>query len=362
MQVWYMSECPYPDVAPEVIARYGSARASLPNAYCDPRIAARLYREAIDEYLLCDELGINIVLNEHHAGMNCLYAAHPMFLGILAHQTRRVRLLSLGTLITTRPDPVRVAEEYATADVLSGGRLEIGFVKSGGSEMASGNANPVGNTERFWEAIDLIGRALTSHDGPVSWEGRHFTHRHINIWPPVLQRPHPPFWAASGDAATARELGRRGFVNAVFPAGPARARATWDAYRALRPDAAADRFAYLAFTAVGQTDAEGERLGRELLWFLNVGDRSAPQYASLLPEAAALRPPAAELTVEQAIARGILFAGNPDTVHRQIGAFRRAAGPFGHLILMGRSGHMTHAQASFSIRAFAREVMPRLDG
>ena len=95
------------------------------------------------------------------------------------------------------------------ADVISRGRLEIGFLKSGDSEMASGNANPIGIVERFWEAIDLIVKTLTSHEGPFSWEGKHFTHRHVNVWPPCFQRPHPQLWAATGDPETSRELGRR---------------------------------------------------------------------------------------------------------------------------------------------------------
>ncbi len=105
-----------------------------------------------------------------------------------------------------RRDPVRIAEEYATADVISRGRLEIGFVKSGDSEMVSGNANPIGIVERFWEAIDLIVKTLTSHEGPFSWEGKHFTDRHVNIWPPYWQRPHlrPPLWAATGDPGNLR--------------------------------------------------------------------------------------------------------------------------------------------------------------
>src|SRR5262249_58653017 len=128
------------------------------------------------------------------------------------------------TVIALRADPVRVAEEYATADVISRGRLEIGFVKSGGSEMASNNSNPVVNIERYWEAIDLVTKALTSHDGPVSWEGKHFTHRHINIWPGPYQRPHPRMWAATGDPDTAREVGRRGRVNVLVLRGAAGAK------------------------------------------------------------------------------------------------------------------------------------------
>lgn len=202
MQAWYLNENPYPFVPPHVLDAADSVRGSLPNKYCDPKIAADLFQEALDEYLLCDDIGINVVSNEHHAGINCLLGASPLILGILARQTRNVRILSLGTLITVRTDPVRVAEEYATADVISRGRLEIGFVKSGGSEMASGNANPIGIVDRFWEAIDLVRKALSHRDGPFSWEGKHFTHRHVNIWPGPWQQPHPPLWAATGDPTT----------------------------------------------------------------------------------------------------------------------------------------------------------------
>jgi alkanesulfonate monooxygenase SsuD/methylene tetrahydromethanopterin reductase-like flavin-dependent oxidoreductase (luciferase family) len=164
MDVWYHNENPYPFVPQEVLERADSVRASLPNKYCDPRIAADLFEEVLDEFMLCDDQGLNVVAIEHHAGINSLFGANPLILGILARQTRKARILSLGTLVSLRPDPVRVAEEYATADVISRGRLEIGFVKSGGSEMASNNANPVTNVERYWEAIDLITRALTAHE------------------------------------------------------------------------------------------------------------------------------------------------------------------------------------------------------
>ncbi len=148
MQLWNHCENPYPFVPNEVLEQAESVRASLPNKYCDPKIAARLYDEVFEEYELCDELGLNIVTNEHHAGINNLYAASPLITAVVARITKKARILTLGTLVTVRDDPVRVAEEYATADVLSRGRLEIGFVKSGGTEMASGNANPIGIRER----------------------------------------------------------------------------------------------------------------------------------------------------------------------------------------------------------------------
>ena len=244
----------------------------------------------IDEFLLCDELGMNVLAIEHHAGINSLLSSNPMLVGILARQTRKARILSLGTLVSLRHDPVRAAEEYATADVISRGRLEIGFVKSGGSEMASANANPVGNVERYWEAIDLITKALSSHDGPFSWEGKHFTHRHVNIWPRPWQKPHPRMWCATGDPETAAEVGRRGLVHVLVLRGPEGTKRAYAAYRNARaeaglPKVTTDKFAYAALAYVGDTDEEGVRVGSKLLWFLNTSLKSAPQFAKFLPGA-----------------------------------------------------------------------------
>jgi alkanesulfonate monooxygenase SsuD/methylene tetrahydromethanopterin reductase-like flavin-dependent oxidoreductase (luciferase family) len=398
MEVWYHNENPYPFVPQDVLDRADSVRASLPNKYCDPALAANLFEETLDEFMLCDDLGINVVAIEHHAGINSLFGANPLILGILARQTRRVRILSMGTLISLRPDPVRVAEEYATADVICRGRLDIGFVKSGASEMASNNANPVNNIERYWEAIDLVKKALTYQEGPFSWEGKHYTHRHVNIWPRPWQQPHPPLWAATGDPETASEVGRRGMINVLVLRGEEGTKRAWSAYRQARieaglPRVASNHFAYAALAYVGETHAEGVEIGSKLLWFLNTSLKMAPQYAQFLPGTV---PPAAApqiyrtkpkptepvagatqgqkpttsaiqnaggligLTAEQAMARGILFAGSPDTIYQQIMDFDNRVGGFGHLVIIGRSGFMTHAEAEKGLRLFAKEVLPRL--
>jgi hypothetical protein len=145
-----------------------------------------------------------------------------------------------------------------------------------------------------------------------------------------------------------------------------------------------DNFAYAAFVYVGDTDEEGLRVGSKLLWFLHTSLKSAPQYSRLLPGSA---PPQAapqvyrtaprsgstgvmsanqnaarltSLSAEQAMAQGILFAGNPDSVYKQIMNFYDQVGGFGHLSLVGRSGFMTHAESDKGIRLFSKEVLPRL--
>jgi alkanesulfonate monooxygenase SsuD/methylene tetrahydromethanopterin reductase-like flavin-dependent oxidoreductase (luciferase family) len=381
MQAWYHCENTYPFVPQNVLDAAESVRASLPNKFCDPVIAARLFEECLDEHLYCDELGINIVSIEHHSGINSLYGASPMILGIAARQTKNVRILSLGTLISVRSDPVRIAEEYATADVISGGRVEIGFVKSGDSEMVSGNANPLGYVDRFWEAIDVIKLALTSHDGPVSWEGKYYTHRHINIWPGPYQRPHPQFWAATGDPATSAEIGRRGYINALVLRGPDASKRAFDAYRQARREAGlpapgTDKFAYAVLCGIGDTDEEGLAVGSKTLWFLNTSLRQAPQMSKFLPgrnppenapniwRTTGVRGRPADgligINAETAIQRGILVAGNPDTVTRQIMDIYDKVGGFAHLIFIGRSGFLTHEEAKKTCRLMAQEVLPRL--
>ena len=294
MDAWWMCEVPYPLVPDEVLDAADSVRASLPNRYCDPRVAADLFEEVIDEYLLCDEMGLNVCATEHHAGINSLVGSNPMLVSILARQTRKARILSLGTLVSLRREPVRIAEEYATADVISRGRLELGFVKSGGTEMASANANPVNNIERYWEAIDLIDKALTRHDGPFSLGGQ-------------ALHPSPRQHLAAPLAGAACACGRRPATRTPRPRSAAAAWCTrWccavprargapmrptatRAREAGLPPAPVDNFAYSAFVCVGDTDEEGRRVGAKLLWFLNTSLKSAPQYAQLLPGTA---PPA----------------------------------------------------------------------
>jgi alkanesulfonate monooxygenase SsuD/methylene tetrahydromethanopterin reductase-like flavin-dependent oxidoreductase (luciferase family) len=395
LRAFYGCEVTYPFVPQHVLDAADSVRASLPNKYCDPKVAADLFHETLDEYLVADDVGLHVMATEHHAGINSLIGSNPTFVGMIARQTRKARILSLGTLISLRKDPVRVAEEYAMIDVVSRGRLEIGLVKSGGSEMASNNGNPMQNEDRMWEAIDLISKALTHREGPFSWEGKHFTHRHVNIWPGPYQQPMPRLWAATGDPRTAAECGRRGIINTLVLRGPEGTKRAWDAYRQARREAGLpaptrDMFAYTAMVYVGDTDEEGMRIGSKILWFLNTSLKSAPQMSRFLPGAApseaapqiyrgkpkvaatpaggdkgavsASRNAAALMSIsaDAAVEQGILFAGDPDTVYRQIMEFQRKAGAFGHLNIIGRSGFLTHKEAVKGIKMFARHVLPRL--
>ena len=177
--------------------------------------------------MLCDELGINCMINEHHASATCISESPNVQLAILARQTKNVRLLALGHPIAVRSDPIRLAEEIAMIDCISRGRLEIGFVKGAPYEYSPANANPVRITERFWEANDLILKTLSTRDGPFNFEGNHHHFRQVNIWPRPWQHPHPPVWVTAGSPESTLEVAQRQHRIAVFLAG-------WNVKQAVR--------------------------------------------------------------------------------------------------------------------------------
>ena len=205
MQVWHFSEMGY---HPAWRHLGNSYRVEVPNALYNPKLGADLYHRYLDEWALCDELGINIMVNEHHATATCLDAVCTIPMAILARETRKARLLALGMPIANRNDPIRVAEEYSMLDVISRGRVEMGFIKGVQYEIAPANTNPAELQERFWEAHDLIVKAMSTRDGPFNWEGTHFQYRQVNVWPRPWQDPHPPVWTAVGSEGARRRRRR----------------------------------------------------------------------------------------------------------------------------------------------------------
>jgi len=125
------------------------------------------------------------------------------------------------------------------------------------------------------------------------------------------------------------------------------------------------------FCYVGDTDAEAQRIAEKISWFITVSLKQGPQFERFLPGQVApeLAPGVwrggrgrapRDVRAESLIANGQLFAGNPDTVVRQIKEFRRRVGGLGRLIMMTRQGFVTHAEAQRSYSAVAAEVLPQL--
>jgi alkanesulfonate monooxygenase SsuD/methylene tetrahydromethanopterin reductase-like flavin-dependent oxidoreductase (luciferase family) len=328
MKTWFFTETAYPYLPDE----YESIRVVLPNRIFNPSVGAELYHRYIDEWLYADQLGLDLMLNEHHQTATCLDPAAPIMLGILARETTKARLLILGNPIANRRQPVRVAEAMAMVDNLSRGRTEVGFVRGVPYEISAVNSSPVRMSERFWEAHDLIIKTWISHDGPFNWEGRYFHHRQVNIWPRPYQEPHPPVWITSLSPDSVGPIADRRYVVGTFLTGFEGSRSLFQTYRersrANGWEAANDRMAYAALVYTGATDEEGFAGARKLMWYIE-SNRVAPQfinppgYVSPAAAAKAMRNGASlykynKPTLEGLIAQGIVFAGNPDTVFKQI--------------------------------------------
>jgi alkanesulfonate monooxygenase SsuD/methylene tetrahydromethanopterin reductase-like flavin-dependent oxidoreductase (luciferase family) len=389
MKIYHMTEEPYPD-AWSVPAE--SLRVTLPNKYCDPKIASDLFHRYLDEWVLCDELGINLFINEHHATATCMTSSVNVILGICARITKNVRMLCLGMPIGNRSDPVRVAEEIAIIDVISRGRLDLGFVRGVPYEVVPSNANPVRGVDRFWEAHDLIVKAMTSHDGPFSWEGEFYNYRSVNIWPRPYQQPHPPIWISANTPGSVRRIAEHAYVLGTVMTGY-RAKGLFEEYRRVWRETGhtsdpLDRLCYCSFVAVGKTEEEGLRRADQVMQYLRsnaiVSDafKNPPGYAPAVANAQAFLKTGSiglpqdhnlydkdgtriclfrEATVEQTMRGGLMFAGTADQVYEQIIDFYQTVGGFEHFQMMAQAGSMSHEDTCDSLRLFAKYVKPRLE-
>ena len=377
MRAWHFSETAYPYLPPA--DTYPSIRVSLPNRIYDPVKGAALYDRYIDEWLIAEDEGVEIMLNEHHQTATCVDPAAPLMLAALARQSKKARLLILGNPIANRRQPVRVAEEMAMIDVMSHGRLEAGFVRGVPYEILPANSNPVRMNERHWEALDLIVKAWTHHEGPFSFEGRFFHHRSINIWPRCYQQPHPPVWVSTTSPGGAAQVGAHGYVQATVLTGFESTKRIYEAYRrgwreaGRGQDVPIDRLAYAALIYVGDTEARARAGAEKLLWYVNSNKvplhfSNPPGYVPVAMNMQLARGAqnvvsahgTKQGTVDGALEAGLMFAGTPDQVLKQIRKHWEYVGGYGQLLIMGQAGFLEHDDTVHGIRMFAREVYPQL--
>ncbi len=169
------------------------------------------YHDFIRYVIAAEELGFSSVfLVEHHfTGFGQVSAS----LNLLSYLAARTSTIRLGTAVVVLPwhNPVLVAEEAATLDLLSNGRLDFGVGKGYRPYEFSGFCIPQDeSTARFDEAIDVIRKAWTSK-GRFSYEGRWWRYDNIVVEPAPIQQPHPPFWMGAGSPESIRRAAREGY-------------------------------------------------------------------------------------------------------------------------------------------------------
>jgi alkanesulfonate monooxygenase SsuD/methylene tetrahydromethanopterin reductase-like flavin-dependent oxidoreductase (luciferase family) len=372
MKAYHFTEMPYPFVPEEVEREHRSARVVLPNRELDPRVAADLYNRYLDEYLLADDLGLDLMLNEHHQTMTCMESAMPLSAAALARQTRNAKILLLGNPLPHRDNPVRVAEEVAMLDCFSRGRIISGFVRGVPTEIHPSNTNPAQNRARFEEAHDLILKAWTTPE-PFNWEGRFWHYRYVNVWPQPYQQPHPPIWITGSSLENVPWVAEHQYTFACFLIPYDWIETLVNTYRAHAaalglPEPGPDRFAYLALCYVDETEERAQDGGRELLWYLyrerHPYFNAPPGYISPEVQAKLMLGTTGKAyrdTYETLQEKGIVIVGTPDTVRRRIEYLHQRCG-IGHILLMNQAGFMSTDKVRRSISLFAREVYPAIRG
>ncbi|HVR88314.1 MAG TPA: LLM class flavin-dependent oxidoreductase [Candidatus Limnocylindria bacterium] len=344
----------------------------------DPARAVDLYGSYIDEMALADELGFDWVgCNEHHFSPFGLMASPTVMGGALTQRVKRARIAMMGSIIPLN-DPVRLAEEYAMLDVMSGGRLIAGMIRGTAHEQLAYHTNPDESRDRYEEAFELILKCWTEPE-PFGWQGKYFQYRTISIWPQPLQKPHPPIYIPAGSVQSVHfALRRRVGIGAAFVSMD-RAKEQFDLYRKLAGDQGWQpppaNFLYDHVIHV-QTDGDAARrtIGEATTYFRK--ELLGPITSSLemvvqgtkyiTPEERARRrgvgaETMATMDLPQQIEQGYVSVGTPDEVVEQLTRVIKHTG-VGVVNARFHVGTMTHEQAAASMRLFAKEVLPRVRG
>ena len=173
--------------------------------------APERYRMTIDAAVLGERFGLHgMYIGEHH-GIEYTFSAPPVLLGAIAERTTKLRL-GTAVALAANLDPLRLAEDYATVDVISGGRVDL---VTGRGNFFEATYTLFGQTieesaDRFAESMELLCQLWPGK--PVHWSGKFrpdITGQRLQ--PTPVQQKVLPFWVGGGSSsATAKLAGRLG--------------------------------------------------------------------------------------------------------------------------------------------------------
>ncbi len=334
-----------------------------------------------EELQYCTEAGFDgVMINEHHNNPLCMMPSVNVIGSILARTTTKGRIVFLGNVLPIHENPLRVAEEIAMIDILSGGRVVCGFVRGLGQESLATNTNPIYNRERFDEAHNVILKAWTT-PGPFRWEGKHYHYRIVNPWVMPLQKPHPPIWIPGVASTESVAWAARHQYPYIALAPPADLLGGIYAYydqiaaeEGFTPTS--DHRGYAIRVCVADTDEKAYEEGKNFYWQLGTSFGVTPQQWQAPPgyisrtsaqgarekartTAATITPGGPNLSYDEAHATYQIVTGNPDTVIQKLKYLMDIADP-SYLMIWGREGPMSHEVAVRGIDLLGQEVIPAI--
>ncbi len=359
-----------------------SVWVDVPSRLFDPAKGNQIYNENLDELELADQLGFDgICVNEHHQNAYGLMPSPNLMAAALTRRTQNAGIVVLGNSIALYNPPIRVAEEFAMLDVLSGGRLVAGFPV--GTSMDTNfcyGQIPVELRDRYYEAHDLIMQAWERED-VFSFNGKYTKLRYVNTWPKPVQKPHPPVWIPGGGSIETWEwVSRMDYMFSYLSyfghqRGLSVMKSFWEELARLGKDDNPYRAGFLQFVAVSETDAQAERdYAEHAEYFYNrclhiyPGFADAPGYRTLRTVKAGLKSQFERQVVAAASGQlkwknfmedGYIIGGSPETVTQKLLEAAKAL-RVGHLMVLLQFGSMPPELVRKNTELFAREVMPNI--
>jgi alkanesulfonate monooxygenase SsuD/methylene tetrahydromethanopterin reductase-like flavin-dependent oxidoreductase (luciferase family) len=339
----------------------------LSGKHFSPEIAVRSIQTTLDQFRHADEFGFDwVTVAEHHYSPLSLSPNPMVMAGALCQVVRRAKIAVLGPTIPIL-NPVRVAEEFAMIDVMSGGRLIAGMMRGTPNEYVTYDINPSESRERFAEALHLIRRSWSQPD-PFGWSGKYYNYRTISIWPRPVQKPEPPIFM-SGASPEAGEFAARsrlgvGFAFTTVPHAKKAVAHYRDCAHAAEWEPTADNVIYRALFHVADSDERAFEEMATLAPRVNMTDQNKAVSTAIREETSYYGADIVGQTTRNSrrelaerIELGQVIVGSPETALKQI---RRIHDELGNGIIDLVVGVQLGEATMHSIELLGSKIVPRM--
>ena len=329
----------------------------VPRHVFNAETGQRMLADALEQARLADTVGFDFVsVSEHHSTPFMCSPNAAVWAGALSQVLTRARLAWLGPIVSVN-NPLRVAEEVAMLDQLTGGRMIVLPLRGTPQEHTTyNNIDPDQSRSLTEEATLLIRKALTETE-PFAWKGENFDFPLVSIWPGRTQVPHPPMYSSGNSPDSVSFAAQHKFPIAIgFHDTAATSKLTSqfrDEAQAAGWEPGPDDILYRAWIAVGESDAHAEEIREQ---FLPRGV-DAPPEAVPGPNPDGHRRSGAGPRAGGGGFGNMQFCGSPATVIEQIRAFHEATGTG---ILDLSFGRAKQEMTLGAIRRYGEQVLPAI--
>jgi alkanesulfonate monooxygenase SsuD/methylene tetrahydromethanopterin reductase-like flavin-dependent oxidoreductase (luciferase family) len=381
MKFTWFNLMPWPYLPDDFRETTRSVWVDIPSKLYDPEKGHFVYHQYMDQLEFAEKLGFDgLGVNEHHQNGYGLMPSPNIIAAALARNTSTAAICVIGNSVALYNPPIRVAEEFAMLDVISGGRLVAGFPV--GTPMDTNfcyGQIPALTRDKYRENHDLIMKAW-AEDEPFAWDGKYNQLRWVNTWPKPVQKPHPPIYIPGGGSIETWDFCLEHDYNysylsfGGYLAGKKLLDGYWDRVAAHEKDESPYRAAFAQIICVADTDEEAEKLYSEhILYFYNrclhvyPGFADPPGYRTINTIKAGvlnqMRPEMQKMfssvTWKDLVEGGMIIAGSPDTVRERMEHLITTL-RVGHVFCLFQTGNMPDEKTRYSSQLFSEKVMPQL--